>query len=369
MTLIRLGSAGQVSPGGHGGPAPENRYNTVAGNDEGFDKSKFERVLAILDEASPGSATAQKRMRADEPWAEAGRRILRVHFLRMLADEDATRKGNDIEALHDMRVANRRQRAIFRIVGPYFKREAVRAFRDELRTLAGRLGAVRDLDVLIDAADDYRRSSGVETPAALEPLLDEWRKRRTIVRDELLTYLNGDDYRAFIQRYMVFLSSTGAGAKETAPGGPPQPSFVRHILPAKIWRHYGKVRAYETVLEHASIETLHALRIEGKRLRYLLEFFSEVLGPDVAETTEALVALQDHLGELHDSDVAIGLLRNFLMHSGQASPSPVVADTVGRYLNGKLARLRTLQRTLKRPWRQITRKRFRKLLARMVAEL
>ncbi|HET9001340.1 MAG TPA: CHAD domain-containing protein [bacterium] len=308
-------------------------------------------------------------MRADEPWPEAGRRILRVHFLGMLANEDATRRGNDIEALHDMRVANRRQRAIFRIVAPYFKREAIRAFRDELRTLAGRLGAVRDLDVLIDAADDYRRPSGVDTPSALEPLLDEWRKRRATARDELLTYLNGDDYRALIQRYMVFLSSTGAGVKEAAPGGPPQPSLVRHILPAKIWRQYGKVRAYETVLEQASIKTLHALRIEGKRLRYLLEFFSELLGPDAAEATEALVALQDHLGELHDSDVAIGLLRDFLMRGAQPPPSPVVADSVGRYLNVKLARLRTLQRTVKRPWRQITRKRFRKLLARMVAEL
>jgi triphosphatase len=351
------------------GKVPENRYNTVAGNDNGCDKSKCERALAILDEASPGSETEQKRMSADEPWAEAGRRILRVHFLRMLVNEDGTRRGQDTEPLHDMRVAIRRQRAIFRIVASYFKPTAIRAFRDELQTLARRLGAVRDLDVLIEAAEGYRGTSAVDTPAVLEPLLDDWRNQRNIARDELLTYLNGDDYRAFAGRYQVFLSSAGLGVNEAAPGDPPQPTLVRHILPAEIWRHYGKVRAYDMVLEHASMEMLHALRIEGKRLRYLLEFFSEVLGPDVVEATEALVALQDHLGELHDSDVTIGLLRDFLMRSAQSPPSPVSAGTVGGYLNVKLARLRILRRTLKRPWRHVTRKRFRKLLARMVAEL
>jgi triphosphatase len=336
---------------------------------EAQSKSKFERALAILDDVSGGSATKKQRMRADEPLVEAGRRLLRVHVLRMLANEDGTRKGTDIEALHDMRVATRRQRAIFRIVAPYFKRSAVRAFRDELRTLAGRLGAVRDLDVLIEAAEDYASSLGVDTREALGPLLDEWRKRREAARAELLAYLNSDGYGAFTERYKIFLSSPGLGVKEAAPDDPPQPTLVRHILPTNIWSHYGKVRAYETVLGQASIETLHALRIAGKRLRYLLEFFSEVLGPDRDEAIETMVALQDHLGELHDSAVTIGLLRDFLMRSGQAPLNPVVADSIGGYLKSRQARLRTLQRTLRRPWRQVTRKRFRKLLARMAAEL
>jgi triphosphatase len=336
---------------------------------EAQSKSKFERALAILDEVSGGLATKKKRVCADEPLAEAGRSLFRVHFQRMLANEDGTRRGTDIEALHDMRVATRRQRAIFRIVASYFKRCVVRAFRDELRTLAGRLGAVRDLDVLIQAAEDYVSSLGVDTRDALGPLLDEWRTRREAARAELLAYLNSDDYRAFTERYKVFLSSTGGGVKEPVPGDAPRPTLVRHILPAKICSHYAKVRAYEPVLGQASIETLHALRIAGKRLRYLLEFFSEVLGPGRDEAIETMVALQDHLGELHDSAVTIGLLRDFLVRSAQAPLNPVVADAVGGYLKSTRSRLRTLQRTLRRPWRQVTRKRFRKLLARMVAEL
>jgi len=335
-------------------------------------ESKFERAIAMLDGALALPAAKRKRVldvRADEPLAEAGRRILHYHFRRMLAHEHGTRKGKNIEAVHDMRVAIRRQRAIFRIIAPYFRRKAVRGFQDELRALAARLGAVRDLDVLIEAAEGYQSSLSPDTPGTLEPLLEEWRKQRNVAREALLTYLNSDDYRTFVDHYRIFLSSEGAGVKVSAPGDPPRPNLVCHILPAKIWNQYGRVRAYEPVLGLASMETIHALRIEGKRLRYLLEFFSEALGPEIAEAIGAIVALQDHIGELHDIDVTAGLLREFLMRSPQAARDPAVADAVGRYLNFKMARLRVLQRTLKRPWRRLTSKRFRGIVARAAARL
>ena len=334
--------------------------------------SKFERALARLDDAPTKAATRTKKapgVRADEPLVEAGRKILRFHCERMLANEEGTREGKDIEALHHMRVATRRQRAAFRIVAPYFRRGAIRDFQDELRSAAGYLGAVRDLDVLIEAAEGYQSSLGADAAGTLEPLLDEWRGKRSAARDELLAYLGGDDYQAFKERYEVFLWSAGAGVKDAAPDDLPEPHLVRHILPVEIWEHYGRVRAYETVLGWASAETVHALRIEAKRLRYLLESFSEALGPGVAPAVEDVVALQDYTGELHDVDVTIGLLRHFLMHSAHASANPAVAAAVKGYLKVKEARLRSLQRGIMRPWRRVAGKRFRSVLARAVAAL
>ena len=336
--------------------------------------SKFERALAMLNESSGEPAAKKKKekkamgVRADEPMAEAGRKILHFHFKRMLANEAGTRKGDDIEALHHMRVATRRQRAAFRIVTPSFKRKAVQTFRDELRALAEHLGDVRDLDVLIEAAEGYRSSLTRAASVALDPLLDEWRTRRDGARATLLGHLDSEDYRDFTKRYGEFLSSTGAGVKDTSDDSP-RPHLVRHVLPTEIWDHYGRLRAYETVLEWAPIETVHGLRIEGKRLRYLLEFFAETLGTGLSDTIEALVALQDHIGELHDVDVTIGRLRDFLMRASQASTNPAVIETVGRYLKLKEVRLRTLRRTLKRPWKRVAGKRLRATLARAVAGL
>jgi CHAD domain-containing protein len=335
-------------------------------------KSKFEQALARLDRASTRSAVKKKKapgVRADELLAEAGRKILRFQCERMLANEDGTREGKDIEALHHMRVATRRQRAAFRIVAPCFKRKAIRDFQDELGTAAGYLGAVRDLDVLIEATERYQSSLSADAAGALQPLLDEWRDKRSTAREEMLAYLNGDDYQGFKERYETFLSSAGAGVKDAAPDDLPEPHLVRHVLPAEIWGHYGRVRAYDAVLAWASIETIHTLRIEAKRLRYLLEFFSEVLGPGVGEAIDAMVTLQDHAGELHDVDVTIGLLRHFLMHSPHASAEPAVAAAVNGYLKLQQARLRTLQRTLKRPWRRVASRRLRSVLARAAATL
>jgi CHAD domain-containing protein len=335
-------------------------------------KSKFERALSRLDGAPTRAAARKKKapgVRVDEPLVEAGRKILRFHCERMLANEEGTREGKDIEALHHMRVATRRQRAAFRIVAPYFRRRAIRGFQDDMRSAAGYLGAVRDLDVLIEAAEGYRSSLGADAAGALEPLLDEWRGQRSAARDELLAYLSGDDYQAFKKRYGEFLSSPGAGVKDAAPDDLPEPHLVRHILPVEIWNHYGRVRAYETVLGWASIETIHALRIEAKRLRYLLEAFSEALGPGVAPAVEDVVGLQNYTGEMHDVDVTIGLLRQFLMHSPHAAVNPAVAAAVTGYLKVTQARLRALQRGIKRPWRRVAGKRFRSVLARAVATL
>ena len=93
---------------------------------------------------------------ATDTIAEAGRRVFRFHLARMLAREAGTRSGKDPEDLHDMRVATRRMRAAWRVFGDGYRANRTRRLRGRLRTLAGRLGAVRDLDVLIGAAEGYR---------------------------------------------------------------------------------------------------------------------------------------------------------------------------------------------------------------------
>jgi triphosphatase len=334
--------------------------------------SKFERALALLDGEKRTRKPRKKKkavgVTADELMAEAGRKILRFHFDRMVDNEDGTRKGEDIEALHDMRVATRRQRAALRIVSPHFKKKTVKAFRDELSALADRLGAVRDLDVLIEALERHRSSRRPDAAAALDPLLEEWRGRRDDARHALLRHLDSGEYRDFVKPYDEFLATPGAGVKGSG-DDTPNPQLVRHVLPTEVWDHYARVRAYETVMSWASLETIHALRIEAKRLRYPLEFFQEVLGPGLSGPIEALVKLQDHIGELHDADVTIGLLREFLMRAAAVSPNPAVGEEVGRYLKMTEARLRTLQRTLKRPWKPVAGPRLRSTLARAVARL
>ena len=48
---------------------------------------------------------------------------------------------------------------------------------------------------------------------------------------------------------------------------------------------------------------LHALRIDGKRFRYTLEFLREILPASVDPIVAEVTRLQDHIGELNDAHV------------------------------------------------------------------
>ena len=67
--------------------------------------------------------------------------------------EPGTRLGEDIEELHDMRVATRRLRAALALFSTVLPVRA-QTFREELGWLGRVLGAVRDLDVQLDGLAD-----------------------------------------------------------------------------------------------------------------------------------------------------------------------------------------------------------------------
>jgi CHAD domain-containing protein len=347
--------------------------------------SKFERALSLVEGATPVMSGASQRIerhpvgasfslevaassspkpnsrakpvgvRASDPMAEAGRKILHYHWNQALGHEAGTKSGVDPEELHDMRVATRRQRAALRIVEAHFRRKALRPLREGLRALGGRLGEVRDLDVLLAAARDHQAAVTATEAVAFQSLVDDWMRQREAARIRMVEYLGGETHAVFKERYTAFLDTPGAGARaEPAP----RPTLVAHVLPYEIWAHYGALVSFDRALLGASYGTLHAVRIQGKRLRYLLEFFREVLDPCVEKPIKAIVALQDHLGELQDCVVTIALVNDFLAGNGAHVHREVAAAT-SRYRELRQARIAELRRTLDRPWDGVTNAAFR----------
>ena len=360
-------------------------------------RSKFERALALVDTSAhdgnrddgerpglaPGAPEAASHeqapvrpkrrgpkgtgvgIRADDPMLEAGRKILRFHWEKALAHEPGTIAGEDPEELHDMRVATRRQRAALRILSPYCRKKFLRPVRDGLRALGGTIGAVRDMDVLLAAAQEHQSSLAASEARGLQVLLKAWMRQREASRQRMMDHLRGQAHAVFKEQYTAFLDTPGVGARSEAS---PRPTLVRHVLPYEIWAHYGVLCAYEKMLPWASVETLHALRIEGKRLRYLLEFFREVLDGTVEKPIRALVALQDHLGEMQDCVVTIGLVETFLKSSEGVADREAAAAS-GRYREARRARIEELRRGLEAPWSGVTSAEFRTSLSRAVTDV
>jgi CHAD domain-containing protein len=324
-------------------------------------------------EAGPARAKAQPRLATGrtpgvdggDPLAEAGRKILRFHFARMLEREAGTRGGEDIEDLHRMRVATRRMRAAWRLFGDAYRPKAERRYVRELRTVASSLGAVRDLDVLLENLAAYVAAHPAEEGEALKPLAAAWQEQREAARRAMVSMLDSSAYRRFVDDYLAFVETEGAGALSLHATAP---SRVRDTATSRIWGAYEQVRAYDATLAWADVATIHQLRIASKRLRYSLEFFREVLGPEAGPLIDRVTRLQDHLGLLNDADVAARLAREFLVASA-ARLSPPTIEAVGRYLGARDRDVARLRRSLPAAWRPLAAESFRRALGRAVSAL
>ncbi|MBI5670072.1 MAG: CHAD domain-containing protein [Chloroflexi bacterium] len=245
----------------------------------------------------------------EDSMAEAGRKILLKELLTLLQHEDGSRTGADIEDVHDMRVAIRRMRSAIRLLRPYLKWKAIRPYNRELRHLGRVLGEVRDLDVMIEQFQRYQTALDAESQAALQPTITALDAQRQQARVALNEYFNSKSYRRFVKSFAEFLLQP---LPKPHLNGSVVPYQVRHVLPMLIYDRLSAVRAYDTVLDQADAPTLHALRIEFKRLRYLLSLFQAVLGPQVEDVIAEIKTIQDHLGHLNDGAVARLRLKHLL---------------------------------------------------------
>jgi CHAD domain-containing protein len=302
---------------------------------------------------------------ADDLHAEAGRKVLRFHLARMIAREPGTREGNDPEELHAMRVSTRRMRAAWRVFGDGFRGKRTARFRQRLRILAARLGTVRDLDVLIEATEEFAANLPTAERAGLDPLIASWREQRDAGRRLLVRELDSGGHRRFLEDYRDFVLTPGADVR---PVDPTSPHRVRDTAGSRIWSAYERVRAYESVLKWADVPTLHQLRIEAKRLRYTLEFVREALGPEAPALISRVVALQDHLGAMNDAEVGANMARAYLVeHAGELSDSQ--SGAISRYLVAREREVARLKRTVGVPWRGVSGLTFRRALGRTLAAL
>jgi CHAD domain-containing protein len=241
--------------------------------------------------------------------AVAGRKILQVQFARMLKREPGTRSGRDIEDLHRMRVATRRMRTAFEILGKYYRKKKIKPIVKGLRKTGRALGRVRDYDVLIQKTSSFFLSGLPENSLEHEPLIKIWLEERNIARIKMLVYLDSSKYKIFKKRFKDFIFSDEDEWDDYLPPDVNQPKIHRSVIPL-ILERWSVIQAFEATSEHASIERLHALRIEFKKLRYSLEYFQSVFDEDIKILINIIKSIQEHLGDLNDADVACKVLTN-----------------------------------------------------------
>jgi CHAD domain-containing protein len=218
---------------------------------------------------------------------------------RLLATVEANlpglRQDLDTEFVHDLRVALRRARSLLRELRSALPEERTRWLRDGLSWLAELTGPVRDHDVLLLALPDYAAALPERSRDDLQPLIATLAAAR---RGSLATLLAALESPSGL----ALLADGRALARELADASGPALRQLADRRLRKVGRRVAK-RAAKTT-RHTPAADLHRLRIEAKRLRYLLEFFRSLYDGDrVAAVLRALRRLQETLGELQDLSV------------------------------------------------------------------
>ncbi|HEV2813641.1 MAG TPA: CHAD domain-containing protein, partial [Solirubrobacteraceae bacterium] len=108
---------------------------------------------------------------AEMTFAEAAARTVAVRAEELWQHSDGVLDTDDIERVHDMRVATRRLRAVLEIFAPCFPRDEHEVVLREVKALADALGARRDPDVQLAAL------ASIEMGEEEQPGLDHFADR------------------------------------------------------------------------------------------------------------------------------------------------------------------------------------------------
>ena len=268
--------------------------------------SKLARVLG--DIADPTlAATHEGMVNAGRPTAGA---VVLAH-LREQVDQLVTRdrgaRGDEPDAVHQMRVATRRLRSALATYRPLLDRERTDPVRQELKWLGEVLGRPRDTEVLHWRLRDLvaaQPSELVLGPVGRRVDL-EMRDRHRDALADLAAALDGDRYF----RLLDALDNLLADPPLTARAG--KPAYTQ--LPALVGRAADRVdRAARAVADDRTPQVrdqgLHEVRKSAKRARYAAESAVPVSGKPARRLANRMEALQDVLGEHQDSVAARALL-------------------------------------------------------------
>ncbi|MGH8318884.1 MAG: CHAD domain-containing protein [Steroidobacteraceae bacterium] len=307
---------------------------------------KAERVRAAMDAASrAGDFAAAALHRLIDEW--------RVH-------EPAARLGESPEALHALRVTGRRMDTVLSLFRDHLP-SAVGKSRPKLKSLLDALGAARDVDIRLEAANTFHGELPESDRRALDPLLRHLESERSAARTNMLRALDAKPTRHWLERLTTQLARP---TPETPSASPPGAAALS-VVPDLIRKRYRKLRkCARRLTRESSMSQYHAVRVRTKKLRYALEIAAPTYAQPADEMLAALHKLQSRLGVQHDSDV----VARYVMQLAARPPSEFSPQTL--FLMGRMTELHTRKAArmggkVEKPWRKLRGKRWKGLRTRM----
>ena len=226
-------------------------------------------------------------------------------FSHLTANDDCARLNLHIEGVHQCRIALRRLRSAFKIYRPLLRRKRIAPIDEEVRWLGRILGAARDLDVLqTELLEPAIAALGEEKQLA--PLMVTLAARKAEAYRGVAEALESARYR----HLLIELCALGHADDLSKSGeGPGLDQPLLELASAALTRAHERLLKRGRGFEQLSKPERHDVRIALKRLRYALDFFSDIFDSEQKKKfVKKLTRLQDDLGRMNDVAVAETML-------------------------------------------------------------
>lgn len=125
----------------------------------------------------------------EEPFARAAARVVEVRAAEVFEHSDGVLDTEDVERVHDMRVATRRLRAALEVFAPCFPAKRHRRALKRVKALADALGERRDRDVAIEFLEGFVGEAPEVDRPAVDALIKRLREEQRKANDALVPYV------------------------------------------------------------------------------------------------------------------------------------------------------------------------------------
>jgi CHAD domain-containing protein len=261
------------------------------------------------DRSMPTKSKTPAPVTSDQTVSEAFATIMRHNFVYLGQWEDTARTWEDIEGVHQVRVAIRRMRSALSLFRDAIPKAASGHWADEMRWCAGELGMARDLDVFI--AEGLSAVTGKMPLGGCEGLLRLAEQRRAQTYEEQVRgMLDSDRYSGFKTGFQSWYE--GREWENAKLKKKQAKCLAKNLVPFSrdlMDKQERKVLAAGSHVDRTDTDAMHRLRIECKKLRYAAEFFRPLFA-GMDGFIDHMKGLQDLLGLMNDVSVTSGLLED-----------------------------------------------------------
>ncbi|WP_245568984.1 CHAD domain-containing protein [Desulfobacter curvatus] len=233
----------------------------------------------------------------------------------------------DTEFLHQWRVSLRKVRSVLTLFKGVVATETLVQLKQDFKDIMQDTNLMRDRDVYLLSKDDYFALVPPQAHPGLEVLFDLLQQDRNEAFGKVKTMLKSKRYKKQIKAIQKLFENPKA-----LPKGPKADAPSKVFAAGLILKRYKKVCTLAgNISDKTPDETIHALRIQCKKLRYLIESAQPLFDDkQVKRLLKNLKGLQEHLGSFNDQSVQQATLAQCLdRYPGTGANAKALAESIG----------------------------------------